>query len=150
MHGIHKGDDWTERKAIGNLIKEICFDSDYLDPAAYDKDIILAARKLDARFAEIDENLWLVAFRRAASECILKRDLEVVEARHRRVAVETPESHQPASSQQQPQPRQACTSSVASQNKQPGGEGAVVTSVSTILYQNMLMARVEQPTYILV
>lgn len=134
MHGIHKGDDWTERKAIGNIIKEICFDSDYLDPAAYDKDIILDARKLDARFAEIDEKLWLVAFRRAASECILKRDLEVVEARHRRVAVETPESHQPAlSSRQQPQPRQACPScSVASHNKQPGGESTVVVRVSIV------------------
>lgn len=79
-------EDWTERQSIGSLIKETCFDSsrpNTIDPASYTKDIVLAARNFHPRFASIDDSCWCIAFRRAASELTLERDLGFVEDLYR-------------------------------------------------------------------
>lgn len=95
MHSSGSGrEDWREREAIGNLIKVVFFESGTIDPVAYDKALILTARNVDPRFAEVDDNLWSIAFRRAASEIALEREHEAVEARYRSTLATT--NHQQA------------------------------------------------------
>lgn len=76
-------EDWRNRAHIVKLIKEICFDSGVIDPRnQFNKSKILAARSEHPHF-DIEENLWYLLFRRAASEYNLQEDQDAVGANSR-------------------------------------------------------------------
>jgi hypothetical protein len=77
---IKKNGVWQFEKKLATTIKETLFDTGVVDPTSYNKADIIAAKYEHSDFL-IDEDVWCVAFRRAACEYNLQKDHEEVESR---------------------------------------------------------------------
>ena len=82
----HPQGSWPHREILGTEIKRIVFAQGLVDPKQYTKQRIIEVKALIPQFSALDSDLFLIAFRRAASEVILSNGLEAVESRHSRAA----------------------------------------------------------------
>jgi len=69
---IKKNGEWQFEKKLATTIKETLFDTGVVGPTSYEKADIIAAKYKHSNFL-IDEDVWCVAFRRAACEYLYKR-----------------------------------------------------------------------------
>ena len=74
---------WTDQRRLGDLIKSVVFEQNFLDPNDYDKQRIAALKKSVSIFSAVDNNLFFTMFRWSASEYLLAKDLDAVEFVHR-------------------------------------------------------------------
>jgi len=72
---------WPREKKVSSTIKETLFDTGLVDPRSYDKPEIAAAKCKHSDFSTLDDDVWCVAFRRAACEYNLREDHKEVESR---------------------------------------------------------------------
>ena len=68
-----------DQQLLGDLIKSVVFEQNFLDPNNYDKQRIAALKKSVSIFSAVDNNLFFTVFRRSASEYLLAKDLDTVE-----------------------------------------------------------------------
>lgn len=72
---------WRHRKNIGLKITRL-FEEKVLDPRSYIKASLGTIKQKYACFSSLGDVEWWTAFRRAASEYNLQKDLETVEREH--------------------------------------------------------------------
>jgi hypothetical protein len=70
---------WTDQQRLGDLIKGVVFEQNFLNPNDCDKQRIAALKKSISIFSAIDNNLFFTVFRQSTSEYLLAKDLDAVE-----------------------------------------------------------------------
>ena len=72
-HNGQPGERLSIESAIG-LIKKKLFDAGDIDSRSYNKSVLVEVKNKHDQFPSLDKEEWFTAFRRAASEYILKKD----------------------------------------------------------------------------
>ncbi len=73
---------WTDWQRIWDLIKNVVFDQQLVNPKDCVKEWIIALKKLVSQFSAVDDNLFFTAFRCSASEYLLAKDLDTIKLHH--------------------------------------------------------------------